>query len=182
MGYLLAIYYKNVARKTYLQCQADLTEITRKAKFAKKQAEECLKGIEYQAKMLKNNGLAQANARIAALREELYLRAGIDPEAVDPSNIDEDTQDKIRQIEQQVTTQTQMIMQEVTAYNNQVDLWEENVKHMQYDPLKQEDELLAEQKESKEEDCQIAKQEYESAQKLAGEELKNVVPQWGVQG
>ncbi len=181
MGYLLASYYRKTAAANYQRCQRELIDITHKAKLAKKQAEECLKGLEYQAKVAKNDGLVQANARIAEIRASLYEAAGIDPESIDPANLTEDQQRQIAQIEQQINNQTQQIMQEITAHNNQVDIWLENMKQLQYEPLKQEDELLVQEKNSKEEDCQLAKDELEAAKKLVSEEVKNVVPQWGSQ-
>lgn len=155
-------------------------DITRRAKLAKKQAENCLKSIEYQAKFAKNNALAQANAQMTEFAQELYNSNGLDPStSIDMSTLDDEQKKALTQIQQQITNFNAQVQQQLSAYNNQVDLWSENMKQLQYEPLRQEDELLAEEKERKEDDLAMAKEEYEKAKPAVKEEIKNIIPTFG---
>lgn len=189
MGYLLAVTWKRNALRRRQDAQGSLHTITTRLHLAKKQSELMLKSLEYQARTMKNNAQVQANAATTELYNQLITpwaeAYGIDPNDIAGGlqGLDEETrkqaQEQLTAIQQQVSAKTTQITQQLSNYNLQVEQWLENAKTMQYEPLKQEDELLEQEKVDAEDELKIAEDEYNQVKSLADKEVKNIVPQFG---
>ena len=190
MGFLLAGFGKQMDGTRLRSLQARMMRVSNQVRRVQKDYEHMKKYIEREEKMAKSalkfeaqqaNMLAQSqlNATMQGVMGSLGITAGaqMTQEQQGQYNIQyQQAQMLFSNAQAQNATQVEMKQQQLEQYYD-------NMKDMLLDPLKDEEDELASEKEMLESQITIARQDYEACQKMEQADAKMLAPNYtGAQG
>ena len=182
MSFLLGAFGKLAAGRTYRNLQARLMRVRTRLNRATRQTATMSKMIETQKKMELNNLTAQAsfaNSSIGAtlVRNELFSAQevamfGSGAAAWNSGDMDANTRNRytaFTQAQSEMKARNEMVLAQM---KNAIEEKYENMNDMLLEPLKQEEESLATEKDSLESQLELAKADYEACKQMEKADAK----------
>lgn len=189
MGFLLGAFGKLAAGSRYRSLQARMMRIQSRLRCATRQAADMEKMIARQEKTALNSLSMQANmysnSSKQALMSSIFGNASELMSKVQGQGIQSLTQDEtsqyqnmMSQFNQASSTVASNIEMMSASNKQQIQDYFEQLREMQLEPLKQEEDMLQMEKDSLESQIQIAKMDYEACQKMEQSDAKMLAPNY----
>jgi uncharacterized protein (DUF342 family) len=187
MSFLLGAFGKLAAGRTYRNLQARLMRVRTRLNRATRQTATMSKMIETQKKMELNNLTAMAsfaNSNIGAtlvgggLFSAQEVAAFTTGAAWNSGDMDANTRNRytaFTQAQSEMKAKNEMVL---AQWKNAIEEKYENMNDMLLEPLKQEEESLATEKDSLESQLELAKADYDASKQMEKADAKNLQPNY----
>ncbi len=179
MGFLLGAFGKLAAGQRYRSLQARMMRIQSRLRRATRDAADMEKMINRQEKAALNSLTVQSNSALTIAKNGAL--ASIFSQSNPLGMTQEETQKYNGMMSQVSQLQTNMsaVCETNTAYTKQqIQDYFEQLRDMQLEPLKDEEDLLQSEKDSLESQLQTAKTDYEACQKMEQSDAKMLAPNY----
>lgn len=190
MGFLLGAFGKLAAGQRYRLLQARMMRIQSRLRRATRDAADMEKMINRQEKAALNSLTVQSNSALTIAKNgalaSIFSQAGaqelMNKAQSNPVGMTQEETQKYNGMMSQVSQlQTNMsaVCETNTAYTKQqIQDYFEQLRDMQLEPLKDEEDLLQSEKDSLESQLQTAKTDYEACQKMEQSDAKMLAPNY----
>lgn len=188
MSFLLGAFGKLAAGRTYRNLQARLMRVRTRLNRATRQTATMSKMIETQKKMELNNLTAQASFANSSIGATLVgsglfsaqeaAMFGSGAAAWNSGDMDANTRNRytaFTQAQAEMKAKNEMVLAQM---KNAIEEKYENMNDMLLEPLKQEEESLATEKDSLESQLELAKADYEACKQMEKADAKNLQPNY----
>lgn len=193
MGFLLGAFGKLAAGQRYRSLQARMMRIQSRLRRATRDAADMEKLINRQEKAALNSLTMQSNSAMNLAKQGLMSSIFGSGAAADlMSKVQSGTQltteennsytNLMTQFNQQVSNMSATNETSAAMQKQQIQDYFEQLRDMQLEPLKDEEDLLQTEKDSLESQLQTAKMDYEACQKMEQSDAKMLAPNYTAGG
>lgn len=193
MGFLLGAFGKLSAGRRVRQLQAQMMRIQSRARRATRDVADMTKMIDRQEKAALNNismsSMSMMNMAKQGLMSSIFgsgdaaaLMAKINGGQQLSSEENNQYSTFMAAFNQQATNMSTTCEMSASMQKQQITDYFEQLRELQLEPLKQEEESLQTEKDSLESQIQIAQADYEACKKMEQSDAKNLAPNYTGQG
>ena len=177
MGFLLGAFGKLAAGQRYRSLQARMMRIQSRLRRATRDAADMEKMINRQEKAALNSLTVQSNSALTIAKNGAL--ASIFSQAGAQELMNKAQSNPVGMTQEETQTNMSAVCETNTAYTKQqIQDYFEQLRDMQLEPLKDEEDLLQSEKDSLESQLQTAKTDYEACQKMEQSDAKMLAPNY----